>query len=407
VKVLHVIASVDPRGGGPIEGVFKSAQVWSSHGHDVQIASLDSPDAEWVISSPVKTIALGSPTRSQSRLRKLLPWVRYGYTPRFPQWLRANAANFDVVIVNGLWNYTSLSTSRALRRLNLPYFVFTHGMLDPWFNKAYPVKHFLKALFWKLFEHKVLRDARGVLFTCEEERRMARQSFAPYIAREYVVGYGTTDVSGDPGEQVAAFFSEVPKATGRRIALFLSRIDEKKGIDLLLTAFARHADTFPDLDLVIAGPDLAGIQKSLMDLSSNLGIAARVHWPGMLTGAAKWGAFRAAEFFVLPSHQENFGVVVAEAMALSRPVLITNKVNIWREVELDGAGIVVDDNAEAIAAGLQEMCSLSPSQRGEIGRKGRLGFLNRYNLEDNAMQLLSLLDRLSARAPLELSNKAR
>ena len=190
--------------------------------------------------------------------------------------------------------------------------------------------------------------------------------------------------------------------------LFLSRIDKKKGIDLLLTAFAGHADTFPDLDLVIAGPDLAGLQAGLKDLSSKLGIAARVHWPGILSGAAKWGAFRAAEFFVLPSHQENFGVVVAEAMALSRPVLITNKVNIWREVELDGAGIVVDDNAEAIAAGLQEMCCLSPSQRDEIGRKGRLGFLNRYNLEDNATQLLSLLQSLlkKARAPLEISNRA-
>ena len=68
----------------------------------------------------------------------------------------------------------------------------------------------------------------------------------------------------------------------------------------------------------------------------------------MLTGEAKWGAFRAAEFFVLPSHQENFGIVVAEAMALSKPLLITNKVNIWREVEIDGAGIVVDDDVKGV-----------------------------------------------------------
>lgn len=403
MKILHVIASVDLRGGGPIEGVFKSAQVWSSHGHDVRIASLDSPDSEWAVSSPVPTIALGSPRRWQSRLRKLLPWVRYGYAPGFTPWLRANAADFDIIIVNGLWNYASFGAWRALHRLGSPYFVFTHGMLDPWFNRAYPVKHLFKATFWKLFEHKVLRDARGVLFTCEEERRMARQSFAPYTAREHVVGYGTTDIGGDPAEQVAAFFSTVPKARGRRLMLFLSRIDRKKGIDLLLTAFARHAGRFPDLDLVIAGPDQAGLQASLMDLSSSLGIAARVHWTGMLTGAAKWGAFRAAEFFVLPSHQENFGVVVAEAMALSRPVLITNKVNIWREVALDGAGIVVDDTADAIAAGLAQMCSLTSSQLDEIGRKARSGFLNRYNLEDNAMQLLSLLHRLAdkSRTPLE------
>jgi glycosyltransferase involved in cell wall biosynthesis len=407
VKVLQVISSVDPRGGGPIEGVFKSAQVWSSRGHDVCIVSLDPPDAEWITSFPVEIVALGFPRRAQSRLRKLLPWLRYGYAPRLTQWLRAHAANFDVVVVNGLWNYTSFGTWRALRGLNLPYFVFTHGMLDPWFNKAYPAKHLFKAMFWKLFEHRVLRDASGVLFTCEEERRMAHQSFSPYTAREYVVGYGTLDISGDPPGQVAAFFSIVPEARGRRLILFLSRIHEKKGIDLLLAAFARQADAFPDFDLVIAGPDLAGLQPSLMALGSDLGIAARIHWPGMLTGAAKWGAFRAADFFVLPSHQENFGVVVAEAMALNRPVLVTNKVNIWREVEADGAGIVVDDKTEAVAAGLRQMCSLSSSQLDEIGRKGRLSFLNRYNLEDNAMQLLSLLQRVSEskRTPPEMPNR--
>lgn len=395
MKILHVISSVDPRGGGPIEGVFRSAQVWSSLGHDVCVASLDSPDAEWVIHSPVETVALGSQRRSQSRLRKLLPWLRYGYAPRFTPWLRTNAASFDIVIINGLWNYASFGSRRALREPGFPYFVFTHGMLDPWFNKTYPVKHFFKAVFWRLFEHKVLRDARGTLFTCEEERLLARQSFAPYSAREYVVGYGTTDIDGDPDEQIAAFYSAVPKVRARRFALFLSRIDEKKGIDLLLKAFAGHADRFPDLDLVIAGPDLAGLQANLRTLSSRLGIEARVHWPGMLTGAAKWGAFRATKFFVLPSHQENFGVVVAEAMALKKPVLITNKVNIWREVELDSAGIVVDDTAEAIATGFEQMCSRSPSQLDEIGRKGRASFLNRYNLEDNAMRLLSLLHRLS------------
>lgn len=237
---------------------------------------------------------------------------------------------------------------------------------------------------------------------------MAHQSFAPYSAREYVVGYGTTDIDGDPTGQITAFLSAVPEARDRRLILFLSRIHEKKGIDLLLAAFARQADAFPDFDLVIAGPDLVGLQASLQELSSNLGIAARIHWPGMLTGAAKWGAFRTAKFFVLPSHQENFGVVVAEAMALNRPVLITNKVNIWREVEADGAGIVVDDKVETIATGLQAMCSLSSTQLEEIGRRARSSFLNRYNLEDNTMQLLSLLQSLSekSRPAFETSNKA-
>ncbi len=395
MRILHIISSVDPRGGGPIAGVFSSSEVWFRHGHERHILSLDPPDAAYVVNSSVPMFAAGVGGRLYRSLRGFLPWLRYGYTPYLKSWLKSYAHNYDAVIVNGLWNYASFGSWRALRRLDRPYFVFTHGMLDPWFNKAYPTKTIFKTLFWKLFEHKVLRDAAGVMFTCEEERELAPQSFSPYAAKEFVVGYGARDVGGDAAAQKAAFFAIVPQARERKTILFLSRIHQKKGVDLLIEAFARHASAFPEFDLVIAGPDQTGWQSELQQLATTLNIADRVFWPGMLSGDAKWGAFRAAEFFVLPSHQENFGIVVAEAMALSTPVLITNKVNIWREIETDGAGIVVADELEAIANGLREMCALSAQQRRAIGDKARQCFLARYNLEDNAMQLLSLLNDLS------------
>ena len=385
MKVLHVISSVDPRGGGPIEGVFSSSHVWAQHGHERHIVSLDPPDAPCVQQSPIPVFAMGLQGRFYIFLRRRLPWLRYGYTPYLTRWLNSHANNYDAVIVNGLWNYASYGSWRALRKSNVPYFVFTHGMLDPWFNKAYPTKTFFKTLFWKLFEHKVLRDARGVMFTCEEERQLAPQSFSPYVAREIVVGYGARDVEGDPEAQRAAFAAKVPEVQGRKFILFLSRIHPKKGVDLLIQAFARHAAMFPEFDLVIAGPDQTGWQRDLQQLAAKLGVSDRIFWPGMLSGDAKWGAFRAAEFFVLPSHQENFGIVVAEAMALSKPVLITNKVNIWREIEQDGAGLVVDDEFEEIAAGLREMCALSSAERDAIGLRARNCFLERYNLEHNAM----------------------
>jgi len=371
--------------------------IWFRLGHQRHILCLDPPDAPWVAKSPVPTFAIGFRGRWYTLLRQVIPWLRYGYTPNLVKWLKSYGRNYDAVIINGLWNYASFGSWRALRKGDVPYFVFTHGMLDPWFNRAYPTKTIFKSIFWKLIEHKVLRDARGVLFTCEEERQWASQSFSPYDASEFVVGYGTRDISGDPGEQRAAFFAKVPDARSRRLILFLSRIHQKKGVDLLLRAFARHSSEFPDFDLVIAGPDQVGLQAQLTNLATELGIAARIHWPGMLSGNAKWGAFRAAEFFALPSHQENFGIVVAEAMALSRPVLITNKVNIWREIEADGAGLVVNDDVDAIAGGLREMCSLSALQRDAIGCRARKCFHDRYNLEENAMQFLTLLSHLLAR----------
>jgi glycosyltransferase involved in cell wall biosynthesis len=394
MKVLHVIASVDPRGGGPIEGVFSSSSVWFRHGHERHILSLDSPDEPWVKESPIPTFAVGVPGHWYSVVRRILPWLRYSYTPNLTKWLRKFAQDYDAVIINGLWNYASLGSWRALRNSDVPYFVFTHGMLDPWFNRAYPNKHIIKNLFWKLFERKVLRDARGVFFTCEEERQLAALSFSPYSCREFVVGYGTQDILGDPGEQCATFLSRVPEARGRKLILFLSRIHPKKGVDLLIRGFARHAEEFPGFDLVIAGPDQGGLEAELMKLAANLGIEKRTHWPGMLTGNEKWGAFRSAEFFVLPSHQENFGIVVAEAMALGVPVLITNKVNIWREVKSDGAGLVVGDEIDSIAHGLQFMCSLARSELERMGRRARSCFVSRYDLETNAMDLLALMQQL-------------
>ena len=378
--------------------------MWIQHGHQRNILCLDPPDAPWVTKSPIKVFAVGPDSNWYGFLRRIIPWLRYGYTSNLAAWLKINAKNYDAVIVNGLWNYASYGSWRALHTLDTPYFVFTHGMLDPWFNKAYPTKTFFKKIFWILFEHRVLRDAHGVLFTCEEERRLAAQSFSPYVAREFVVGYGTKDIDGDPEAQRHAFLAQVPQVADRKFILFLSRIHPKKGVDLLIQAFARHAPTFPELDLVIAGPDQTGWKAELERLATDLGVAGRIHWPGMLSGDAKWGAFRSAAFFALPSHQENFGIVVAEAMALSKPVLITNKVNIWREIEADGAGVVVNDDVDAIASGLHRLCSLSPAQRDAIGRKGRACFLSRYDVAENAMQLLTLLHRLAAGQEVSVEN---
>jgi glycosyltransferase involved in cell wall biosynthesis len=392
MKILHIIASVDPRGGGPIEGVFSSSRVWLQNGHERHIVCLDPPDAPWVGLAPVTTFALGIGGRWYSSARRLFPALRYGYSPHLVPWLRRFAGNYDAVVINGLWNYASFGAWRALRGGKVPYFVFTHGMLDPWFNQAYPFKTRLKSIFWKLFEHRVLRDAHGVLFTCEEERQLAATSFAPYSAKEYVVGYGTNDVSGDDEVQRTAFYDHLPAARGRKLILFLSRIHPKKGVDLLISAFARHAAQFPEFDLVIAGPDQSGWGTTLRQSIEALGLGERVHWPGMLAGDIKWGAFRSSTFFALPSHQENFGIVVAEAMAVGKPVLITNIVNIWREIQGDRAGLVVDDTLESISLGICLMCKMPPIQLSEMGANGRACFLQRYDLKENAMHLLTLLD---------------
>ena len=226
--------------------------------------------------------------------------------------------------------------------------VYTHGMLDPWFKRRYPLKHLKKMLYWPWAEYRVLREASAVLFTCEEERVLARQSFRPYRCNEVVVKYGTAGPQGDP--QVSWRRStESIRSCGesgwrclwdgcmrRKAAIFCCR--------LLRRCWPRCGLASGD---VRSGPGwLAG---ELTAMAERLKIAERVTWAGMVSGDLKWGAVRAAEVFVLPSHQENFGIVVAEALACGTPALISNKVNIWREVQRRGAGIVGADDLDGPA----------------------------------------------------------
>ena len=265
-------------------------------------------------------------------------------------------------------------------------------MLDPWLRQQHPKRHFLRTIFWNLLEWRVLRDANGIFFASEEEARLANQFFLQERSPGCVVGYGTQAVMGDSDIQKQAFFLKLPETKRRKIILFLSRIHQKKGLDNLLPAFARYATKFPEFDLVIAGPDEVGLTPQLQGLAVDLGIEKRVHWAGMLTGDVKWGAFRSAEFFVLPSHQENFGIAVVEAMSLSVPVLITKKVNIWREVVNSGSGYVVDDDVNEISLGLQHMCELSHAQLEDMGLKAKACFAERFDLEKNAMEMLKCLN---------------
>ena len=368
MKILHTIRSVNPAGGGVIEVVRQFSGVMEKQGHTVAVASLDAPDDSWVKEFPHRVHALGPVTSG------------YGRSPNFTHWLREHHAEFDCVVVNGLWQFNSVGTRQALIGTATPYFVFPHGMLDPWFKRAYPLKHLKKWLYWPWAEYRVLRDARAVLFTCEEEKILARQSFWLYSCREQVVPLGIATPSGDAEQQRALFLQQFPGLAGQRIILFLGRIHEKKGCDLRLQACAPFAKKDPRLQLVIAGPDQTGWRVTLEKLAETLGVARQVSWPGMLGGDLKWGAFHAAEAFVLPSHQENFGIVVAEAAACGLPVLISNQVNIWREIEADGAGLVAPDTLDGTGRLLSGWLEMSDDARREMRVRAQKCFRNRFEI---------------------------
>ena len=373
MRILHIVGSINPAAGGPTEAI-RMIIGYRPPGYEAEVVSLDSPDAAFVKDFPFQVHALGNRKKS---------W----YSPRLVPWLAANRDRFDGVIVHGLWEFTGLAALLTLPG-HRPYMVFTHGMLDPYFKRRYILKHIKKWLYWIPVQYWVLRAADRVLFTTELERDLATQSFWLWHWKPMVVSYGADPQLPEIEQLIPAFLETCPElqgdTTGNRYLLFLGRIDPKKGCDLLLQAFASIAGEHPDLHIIMAGPAAWRWREQLQKITDDAGISDRVHWPGMLRGDAKWGAFAACEAFVLPSHQENFGIAVAEALACGRPVLISNQVNIFPEIVADGCGFAEPDTLEGTISLLQRWLALTPAEREAMGRQAKATFSARYDMRRNS-----------------------
>lgn len=378
MRILHIVGTVSPAAGGPTE-VIRMLVRYAPPGYTSELATLDDPTAPFLRDLSFPVHALGS-----SRNR----WFR----PALLKWLRKNRSRFDGVIVHGLWEFTGLSALLAVAK-HPGYVVFTHGMLDPYFKRAYPSKHAKKWLYWLPAEYWVLRGARRVLFTTGAERDLAAQSFWLHCWKPMVVPIGSEAPPPDTSALLEAFRTACPQVADQRFLLFLGRINEKKGCDLLVDAFASLCASHPDLHLVMAGPDPANWRERLESLAANSGCTQRIHWPGLLLGDAKWGAFAACEAFVLPSHQENFGVAVVEALASGRPVLLTHPVNIAQDLEADGCALVEADTEQGITRLLTRWLSLSPSEKAGMAARARDSFHLRYDMRRNAEAILRVFEK--------------
>lgn len=369
MKLLHTIRSLDPREGGVVALTRDLVRAGLQRGDRAVVCTLDAPDAPWLKDWPGEVHAIG-PAGGM-----------YGFSRRFVPWVRVHAEQFDGIVAHGLWQQQSFGTWRALAgaEVRVPYVVFPHGMLDGWFRAHQPVKHFKKMFYWPL-EHFALRDAKAVCFTAEEERRNSRDSFWPYEVKEVVVGAGIEPPPAVNGEERAFFYGTFPQLQNRPCILYLGRIHLKKGCDLLAQAFAQcAANLAPDVALVFAGPDAEGLEPQLRALVPKA-LQERMIFTGMLTGELKWAALRTAEVFIIPSHQENFCLAAAEALACGVPALVSDKVNIWREIVESGAGFVAPDTLEGTTALLRRWAGTSPAERKAMGAAAQDCFAKHFSI---------------------------
>src|SRR5205823_7688712 len=203
-----------------------------------------------------------------------------------------------------------------------------------------------------------------------------------------VVSYGTAAPDVDLAQAREDFFGAFPKLRDKQLLLFLGRLHEKKGCDLIIESLATIPD--PMIRLVIAGP--CADENYLARLHALAAHTAdRTMFAGMLRGNLKWGAFAAAEAFVMPSHQENFGIAVAGALACGTPVLISNKVNIWREIVNDGAGFADEDDRAGVTRLIERWMGASAAEREAMRSNARRCFERRFQIDGAIDSLLRVL----------------
>jgi glycosyltransferase involved in cell wall biosynthesis len=383
MRLLHIISSMNPATGGVCSAVQMIIKGLSDLGVLNEVVCMDDPGADFLLQNKFKIYAVGNGRSSWNYTRKL-------YT-----WLKKNIKNYDIIIVHGLWQYHSFAAHKAWKqtKANQPkLFIMPHGMLDPYFQKApgRKWKAIRNWMFWKFIEGKIINNSTGLLFTCESEKVLAQDTFSPYKPKqEQVVGLG---IEHPPvfEHKMKAAFEKIIGSPLQPFLLFIGRIDRKKGIDLLIKAYIklRHAgNKLPQL--VIAGPGIeTEYGKHIVDLAKQ---DNHIIFTGMLSGDAKWGAFYGAGAFILTSHQENFGIAVVEALACEKPVLISDRINIWREILTDGAGFVENDSMEGAERLLLKWLGIDTETKNAITRNANECFLRNFTVEKASEKLYRAL----------------
>ncbi len=361
MRILHVISSLARRYGGPTQVCLELCQELARQGEQVTIytTNIDGPkelDAPldrpvWSDEVPIRYFPVQAP-RAYVMSRPLARALRQA----IPQQ--------DIVHIHSLYLFPSTIAAHYCRGASVPYLVWPHGALDPFLFRRHRGR---KWLYERLFEWRNLNRAAAIHFTAREEEELARP--LGLKARGVVAppGVHSRCYAGDPTVAPAELW---PEARGRQVVLFLGRLNFKKGLDLLVKAFGQLARQRQDVHLVLAGPDDDGYGAAVRGWLEQEGVLERCTFAGLLLGERKLAALKGAQVFVLPSYAENFGVAVVEAMACGRPVVISDRVNIWREVEEAQAGLVVGCDADEVTRALAALLD-DPIQRAAMAERAR------------------------------------
>jgi glycosyltransferase involved in cell wall biosynthesis len=376
VRLLHVVPTYLPatRYGGPIYAVHGLCRALVRRGHEVGVFTTNvdgDHDSAVPLDTPVDLDGV-SVRYFPSTLRRIY------HSPRMRDALADSIARYDLVHLHSVFLWPTYAAARAARQRGVPYVVSPRGMLVP--ELIARKSRFAKMLWIRAIERRTFLHAAAVHFTARSEWDDARRLPIP-LPDPFVVPNG---IDLPP-------LSSAPRLDDT--LLFLGRINWKKGLDCLIEAMK----SVPEAKVIIAGNDEENLSPTLRVQAERNGVAERIEFRGPVSGAEKETLLRTSTALVLPSHSENFGNVVLEAMAASMPVIVTPEVGLAEDVERSQAGIITSNAPDTLAAAIRGLLR-DGAVRAEMGRHGRRLVEERFTWDHVAAQMEERYDRIMAAA---------
>jgi glycosyltransferase involved in cell wall biosynthesis len=377
-RILHVLPAVAPRYGGPSAAILGMCRALDAAGYETVLATTDA-DGPGRLTVPLESLQTYEGIRTVFFRRQFSE--AYKWSRGLGAWLKAHVSEFNLVHIHAVFSHSSILAGRICRKAGVPYIVRPLGTLDPW---SVGRKRLRKRMLIQFGAGDLLSGAAAIHYTSPEEQRLAESVF-PSLPRGVVVPNGIPE---------SMFGVSTVARSASPYLLSMSRIDEKKGIDLLIRAFQEisNDERFWKWRLVIAGDGPETYVSELMALARPFVTDSRIAFHGWVSGEDKTSLLNDASLFVLPSYQENFGISVAEAMASSVPVLVTRGVNLAADISQARAGWVVDRSIAALTEALRD----AMSDRGELERRGRAGrqLAERFHWPVIASELIAVYDEI-------------
>lgn len=379
MKILHVISNIASRYGGPSQAVLGMSKVLVEQGHEVTIFTTNQDGENNKLEVPLNTEII----KDGVKIKYFNVHFPKGYSTSIDllNALKNEVKNFEIVHIHSIYKFHVAAASFFCRKYNVPYIIRPHGTLDPFIQKKGGFKKNLYAFF---IENKNMKMADKIHYTAEEEFVLAK----PYVkhSRKMIVPNGINLNDYLVSTNRDSLEKKYPELKNKKVILFFSRLHFKKGLDILIDAYSHLLNTQSNLHLLIVGPDNENYSIEILKWAEEKKIKDKITLAGMLSGKEKIEVLKESDVFVLPSYSENFGISVVEAMICKTPVVISNNINIWREIEEHNAGLVVNCDAIEVSNAIKNVLN-NKSLSDELSSNGYKMAVKHYNWDEVGKKL--------------------